>query len=305
MKKFLMILICLIIPSKVFALSTSDALSEIDINKDCSVNLYYYYDDYDFNDVNVDIYYIASLTKDFKYQLSSSFKDYSINVNGIKNDSEWNILEQTIDSYIEVDKIEKIQSKKILNNKVSFSDLKPGLYFIKTDLIDSREYTLSFDSFLINFPSLDEDGIWNYEFEVYPKAESYIPKYNDIKYKVIKEWIDNGTNRPNNIDVEIYKNDTYIETIVLSNDNNWTYEWITKDDGSNWNVIERIVPNGYNVSIKKENNNFILVNTMEEEDEIPPQTSDNIKIYFYFLTISLIGIILLIVSLFIEKKNEN
>ena len=180
MKKILItiiILINLIKPANVFALSTTLAKEEINNDTNCNVTLNYYYDDYKFDNTNVKIYHIASITKDFQYNLSSKFSSYPIKINGLKTDVELNILKQTIDSYIIADNIEELASYSITNNQVNINNLKPGLYFIKTNKIDTKNYTLIFDSFLLNLPELTSDGTWNYNLEVYPKIEEYIPKW--------------------------------------------------------------------------------------------------------------------------------
>ena len=308
MKKFLsiitIILMSLIIPSNVYAISTIDAKEEIDLTEDCNLTLNYYYDDYKFNETNVEIYYIASVTNDFRYNLSSDFLSYPIKINGIITDDEWTTLEQTLNAYIEADSINPIISTKIDENTITLTNLTPGLYFIKTDKIDTEDYTLIFDEFLISIPALNENGTWNYNVEVFPKAEEYIPKYEKIDYTVTKTWIDDGLSRPESIDIEIYEDGTLVESKILSSDNNWTYTWTTDDDGSTWTVVERNVKEGYNVSIQTKNRSFYIVNTDPTYQEENPSTGDNIKIYLYLFVSSLLGIILLVISSLVQRKNS-
>ena len=307
MKKILItiiILINLIKPANVFALSTTLAKEEINNNTNCNVTLNYYYDDYNFDNTNVKIYHIASITKDFQYNLSSKFSSYPIKINGLKTDVELNTLKQTIDSYIIADNIEELASYSITNNQVNINNLKPGLYFIKTNKIDTKDYTLIFDSFLLSLPELTSNGTWNYNLEVYPKIEEYTPKYKDITYTITKEWIDNPNKRPKSIEIEIYKDGTLVDKKTLSSKNNWTYNWITKDDGSIWTVVERNIPNNYNVSITNKNKNFIIINTDPNYKEENPKTLDNINLYFYLLNFASLGLILLTISFIINKKLE-
>ncbi len=307
MKKILItiiILINLIKPANVFALSTTIAKEEINNDTNCNVTLNYYYDDYNFDNTNIKIYHIASITKDFQYNLSSKFSSYPIKINGLKTDVELNTLKQTIDSYIIADNIEELASYSITNNQVNINNLKPGLYFIKTNKIDTKDYTLIFDSFLLNLPELTSDGTWNYNLEVYPKIEEYTPKYEDITYTVTKEWIDNPNTRPKSIEIEIYEDGILVDSHILSSKNNWTYNWITKDDGSTWTVVERNIPKNYNVSITNKNKNFIIINKDSNYKEENPKTLDNINLYFYLLISASIGLILLTISFIINKKLE-
>ena len=235
MKKILLniiLVLLIIIPLKVFSLSTTDAKEKIDINKESNLTLYYNYEDYNFDNTLVKIYYIASITPNFKYELTEDFINYQIKINGIKTIEEWDILEQTLNSYIEADKIKETYLHSIKNNEVKISNLKAGLYFVKTKKINNDKYIMMFDDFLINIPFLKENGTWNYNVESNIKVETYTPKYENITYTVIKEWKDNGKNRPKNIDIEIYKDGVLFETKTLSSNNNWSYSWDTLDDGS-------------------------------------------------------------------------
>lgn len=307
MKKIIismLMFISLIIPYNVWATSTTEAKEKIDVSKGCNLKVIYEYDDYDFDDVEVKIYHIASVTSDFQYNLSSKLEEYPIKINGLKTDSEWDALEQTLNAYISADNIEEMLLEKIDNNTINITNLEPGLYFIKIDKIDTDDYTLLFDSFLISVPELLDDGTWNYDIEVYPKAEEYTPKYDEIKYTVVKQWIDDKKKRPSSVDIEIYEDGELSSKQILSSKNNWTYEWITDDDGSIWTVVERNVPKGYNVTITKNKFNFNIVNIDPNSKGGNPQTGDNIKLYFYLLAGTFIGLILLAISFVVQNKQE-
>jgi len=298
-----LIIMSLIIPNSIYAKSTTDANEAIDVEKEASLTINYNYNDYKFDNTDVKIYYVAEVSSDFIYTLSSDFLSYPINISDMKTNEDWNALEQTLNAYIEADSINELITKKIENNTITLSNLKPGLYFVKTQKIDTDDYTLLFDNFLISVPDLDENGLWNYDVSVYPKAESYTKKYEKITYTVIKNWIDDKQNRPDSIEIEIYEDNNLVDSQILSSKNNWTYNWTTDDDGSIWTVVERNVAEGYNVSITKNNNNFTIVNTDPNYKPDSPLTYDDIKSSFIIMFISLIGLILLVIGIKIPKKN--
>lgn len=305
MKKIILnifLLISLIIPFCVNAKVTSDAKELIDINKLVNLKLNYGYDDYKFNDINVKLYRIASITENFQYELEDPFKDYKINVNGIKTNSEWDNLKQTLESYIKADNILELENYLIQDNKVEIKNLKVGLYLIETEVINTENYTLSFSSHLIQLPDLNADGYWNYDIEIYPKSNVFTPKYEKVEYTVIKQWEDNKQDRPKSVEIEIYEDENLVFNETLSSENNWTYKWSTEDDGSIWSVVERNVPEGYHVTILNNERNFIVVNTNSNYEEKNPQTIDNINLYFYLLIGSFIGLILLVITLIVNKR---
>lgn len=305
MKKIILnifFLISLLIPPCVSAKLTSDAKELIDINKSSNITLKYNYDDYEFNDVNVKLYRIAAITEDFQYELEDEFKDYEININGIKTNDEWDNLKQTLEAYIKADNILELENYLIKENTVEIKNLKVGLYLIETEVIDTEDYILSFNSHLIHIPNLNDDGYWNYDIEIYPKSNIFTPKYEKVEYTVIKQWEDNKQDRPKSVEIEIYDDENLVFDEILSSENNWTYKWTTEDDGSIWNVVERNVPEGYSVTILNDERNFIVVNTNTNYEENNPQTIDNINLYVYLLIGSFIGLILLVITLILNKK---
>ena len=81
--------------------------------------------------------------------------------------------------------------------------------------------------------------------------------------------------------IEIFKDGVSYETVVLSEENNWSFSWAVKDDGAEWMVAERNVPAGYAVTVDEHGGAFVLTNTwipeeppVEEPSEKPPETED-------------------------------
>lgn len=302
MKKLIiniLLVLTFILPVKIDALSTADA-KEIIVDNNSSLSLEYKYDDYIINSGDVKLYYIASVSHDYQYSLVGDFQDLSIEINGIKEVNEWKILENTITSYVIADGISETSNAVINNNKVYFGNLKTGLYLVITDTIETEKYSLSFEPFIISVPNLMEDGTWNYDVYSCPKPYLFTPKYEDVTYTIIKEWRDNKQNRPSEIEVEIYKDNDLYENISLTSDNNWTYSFVAKDDGSIYTAVERNVPEGYTVSIDKNDTRIVIINTYDEE---PPKTVDNIYLYFIILFGSIIG--LASTLLVIHRMNNN
>ena len=306
MKKILLnvsLIFLVIFPFKVFALSTTEDKEKTDIYKNASLTLNYDYEDYIFDNTLVNIYYIAQFTSDYQYILSDEFLEYQIEFNGLHTEYDWEILEQTLNSYIETDNIKEKYSLLITNNKIQISDLKPGLYFIKTDKINNKDYLFLFNDFLLSVPYFNDNGLLDNQIVANVKTEIYTPKYENITYSVTKKWKDSDKNRPRSVSIDIYKDNKLVEKRILSQNNNWTYSWDTVDDGSEWNVVERNVTADYKVSILKNDNNFIIINTSIKEVD-NPKTSDNIILFFYLLILSLIGVSLIIINLFIKSKKN-
>lgn len=299
MKKIIFaLLLLLILPFNILASNTAIAKEIIDQNKSSSLSLNYKYDDIKINNVNVKIYKVADMGTNFRYTLTSDFSSYPITINGIDNKDDWNTISNTLCSYVYSDKINYTKSNIINNNKVKFNNLTPGLYLVITDVIDEKKFILEFDSFLINLPSVNENGILNYDVTAQPKPSYYEPKYEDVSYSVIKEWKDTGKDRPESIDIIIYMNGEEYENVTLSSENNWSYSWNHLDDGTKFSVIEKNVPKDYTVSIEKNERKYIIVNTKNEDN---PKTLDNIYIYFILFIGSFVG---MLISVFAFRNND-
>ena len=98
------------------------------------------------------------------------------------------------------------------------------------------------------------------------------------KLTVHKVWEDNGDpSRPESVTVHLIRIDKQtgereqVEDIVLNEENQWTYTWDELDDRYTW-TVEEVVPEGYEVSYKTEDNTVFITNKndYEPEPEVPP-----------------------------------
>ena len=98
------------------------------------------------------------------------------------------------------------------------------------------------------------------------------------KLTVHKVWEDNNDpSRPESVTVHLIRIDKQteereqVEDIVLNEENQWTYTWDELDDRYTW-TVEEVVPEGYEVSYKTEDNTVFITNKndYEPEPEVPP-----------------------------------
>lgn len=263
MKKKIFIIISAIInillPLNISAISTADAIEDIDNNKKTNLTINYIYDDILINEADVKLYKVADIDEKFQYLPTSDFSSYPIKLNSVLTQEKWEEIRQTLESYIVADGIAPTIETKITNNKVSLPSLTNGLYLVMNNRIQTEDYALEFQNFLINLPALNTDGRWNYDVEVSPK-----PSHHEVyeKYQVMKVWEGNDSHRPNNVTVEIYRNGEFIEQQILSAENNWQYEWrVEKHETDTWIVVERDIPSNYNVKIVQKGNTFVVANS--------------------------------------------
>ena len=298
-------------PCYAMAASTTDASEPINVNQECMLTLTYTCDGTAFEDVSVKLYKIADVSFDFQYTLTSHFESWGLVLNGVQTNGEWNVTRSTLEAHIIADNIKAdTVSKTDSTGTVCFEELKPGLYLATGGTITKGELTCHFDSALIALPGLDADGRWQYQVAVAPKPEMIPPEEKEIELKVLKLWKgdERRNSRPKNIEVDIFRDGAFYKKIVLSEEDNWSYSWMAKEDGAEWSVIERNTPSGYTVTVEKRDDSFVLTNTYRPQNPDgpfeAPQTGDTSNIMVYVVLMFVFGSMLIILGI-IGKRNAH
>lgn len=296
----------------VFAKSTSDSKEPIYPERECSLEFSFCINEIAFSNVSVRLYKIADISSDYKYSVVSSFVSCGLSLNGIQTAREWNVIKTTLESYIVAGGIDT--DKVAISNqegKAFFEKLNTGLYLAIFGEAICENTKCRFDSALISLPMLDSDNLWNYNLKVNPKGIIIPPDDPETEksFKVIKLWKDYGEEeiRPVEIVVEIFRNGVSYKTVVLSENNLWSYSWNEKDDNAEWTVIERDIPFGYVATVDKRETTFILTNTFVPDDSSskePPSTGDTSNVMFFVVIMILSGVMLIFSGVIGKKRSE-
>lgn len=304
--------ICLcLMPFHAQASSTADAKEMISPERSCALTVSYRCEGKNFAGLPVKLYNIADISADFQYRLTDAFLSTRLVLNGIRSASEWNVILSTLESHIITNGItETVSSVTDQNGQVRFDNLKPGLYLAVPD--HAMEVTLNclFDPALVSLPGLGTDGLWQYQVSVVSKGVILPPVDPDevITFKILKLWKgdNNSSKRPTNIEVDIFRNKEIYKTVILSEDNHWSYSWTAKDDGAEWTVAERNVPSRYTATLEKQGTTFVLTNTLISYSPSPetegPKTGDTSNIMLYMLLMYTAGILLVTIGITGKKK---
>lgn len=290
------------------AASTTDAKAPIDIQKDCALTIAYTYDVTAFPGQTVKLYKVADVSTDFQYALTSAFAASGLILNGIQTNGEWDIVRSTLDAYILANNTEP--DKTIVTDdagKASFAALTPGLYFASAVHIQQDDLHCFFAPALIALPGLGTDGLWQYEVTVAAKPGTLPPIEPGEKQelKVLKLWKgDEGrTDRPKSIEVEIFRNGASYETVVLSEENHWSYSWTVDADGATWKASEKNIPSGYTMTVAEKENAFVITNTRQEQTITPPPlTGDTFNALPYTVAMFLSGSMMILLGIIGKRK---
>ena len=306
----IVLLLCLCLswlPCYAQAASTADAKEPISPDKDCSLTIAYRYDGQSFSNHPVRLYKIADVSADFQYTLTAPFANSGLILNGVQSVSEWNIIRSTLETHILAYDVDAdFTDVTDQDGQVCFQALKPGLYLAITEQVIQNDWIYAFDSALVALPGLGADGLWQYEVAVTSKSKAIPPAETDeeIEFKVLKLWKgDKGrSDRPQSIEVEIFRDGVSYQTAILSEENHWTFSWFAKDDGATWKVVERNVPTGYTMMVEERETSFVLTNTRPPDKPDISQTGDTTNIMLYFVLMNVSGIMLIILGMAGKRK---
>ena len=307
----LLLCFCLcFLPWNVRAVSTEDAVEPIRPGELCTLTVSYCCDGIAFADVPVKLYKIANVTADFYYSLTEAFAGTELILNGIQTAGEWNVVRYTLEAWILAQNIPAERTATTdANGQVCFENLETGMYLAVVGEVNQGALWYYFDSALVALPGLGTDGFWQYQVAVNAKAEWLPPIEPDeeISLKVLKLWKgDEGRNdRPESVEIQIYRNGVIHETVTLSEENHWAYSWTAKNDGASWVVVEQNVPAGYRMTVEARERSFVVTNTRttDEPPVPPPATGDTFNLLVPIVLMSISGSMLILLG-GIGKRNE-
>lgn len=142
------------------------------------------------------------------------------------------------------------------DGKVTFSSLPLGLYLLVQE--EAPEDYEAISPFLVTVPLQDEDG-YVYDVDASPKAETYT---GAVDVKVKKVWNDgkDTKSRPSSISVTLYRGSETVETVTLSEKNDWSYTWTELKKSDEYSVREADLK-GYKATYSQDGYTFTITNT--------------------------------------------
>ena len=207
------------------------------------------------------LYRVADVDSTVAFTPAAPFDRYSIDFRRDMTAGEWQILANTLASYAVADNLPPLlTAESDADGVIRWDGLKAGLYLVTADSYDVEENIYTVSPTLISLPNLQEDGWWQYDVTISPKWS--VKPIERISLEVVKIWDDEGSAvvRPASITVELYRDGVLVDTVVLSQANNWRHTWTGLDNRYNWTVVERGIPDEYKVTIDQQGDTVIITN---------------------------------------------
>lgn len=141
---------------------------------------------------------------------------------------------------------------------VTFTELSAGLYLVVPVDVDSLP-------FLVSIPE-NIDSKWEYDLDASPKIKGDIEDDTpDKDITVEKKW--KGESHPNSVVVALLKDGKEYTSEILTAQTGWKFTWTNLDANHSWTVLEKDVPDGFEVSYELVGKKTVITNTKEEPEE--------------------------------------
>lgn len=295
MRRVLLLLLALAVCLPLLLPLNTQAASPLDTGRECSLTVIFSKDGYAFGDVPAEIYRVAKAYTNGTYSLIPPFSTFPVNIHGIRSQQEWKDVAYTLSAYVQSQQIPADHT--VLSDqegRASFENLETGLYLVMGKTVENEKGIYTFENFMIYLPT-PADGGYDYDMEARPKPAQFTPK---TEYTVKKLWKDSAysASRPGSVTVDIMKNGTMQETVELNSANNWSYSWSAPENTDLWTVVEKDVPNRYDVTITASGGMFTITNTAQSDPQSPPKTGDTAFPLAYILGMCLSGFVLILLG---------
>ena len=276
-----------------------DPNSAIDLNHKGSLTVIHVdADDERAPGVTSHIYLVARVDSKGIYTIADEFKgffdDQEFFNNGFNYDDWKDCVAHTdaggsntgaMESYIDANGIAEVASGvSDGNGETLYGDLELGIYFVRSENMIKGDFTHSFINFVYPVPILEKEDTSaqitiNYDPSASPK-KSKVASDIIVHCGIRKVWNDSGNSdrRPSTVVFEIYCDGELMETVTLSSENNWKFDW--QNDGlHDYTVKEISGGDSYTGEIKVEEvaaHEFIYTCTNSIiPDVTPPPPDDN------------------------------
>lgn len=153
------------------------------------------------------------------------------------------------------------------NGVLVFDNLTPGIYLI----VPAHKGMVSQTTmpFVVSVPTRNfQNGTLDFNINASPKILDGIgePDGTRTYVSVVKKW-ETDKKHPESVTAVLLKDFEEYAEIELNADNNWYYRWDNLPGNHIWNVVEKVVPEGYTVYYEASSNTVTIINKSDDSEE--------------------------------------
>lgn len=187
---------------------------------------------------------------------------------------------------------------QITDNKglVMFHVRKTGLYLIKSPTLQIGDTRYKVNPTLVYIDT-------NTELDLKLQAENVPKQLTTVS--VVKTWILSDSDNKSPVTIGLFCNDVLSDTVILSDDNNWSHSWSGLDQDAVWTVKEMQVPDGFIAELHSDGSTYAITNTSVNKIKVTPQTGLYEDITYTGYILLLLTLILLPLAILMTRKGES
>lgn len=241
-----------------------DAAEAPDVNSPVTLKLHFEHNGEPIESVPLKLYRLAVYNPDGELVCEPRFSQYEIMT--ILDKVSISSAALTLEGYVGMDMLKPdILVETSPEGVAEVKDgLVQGLYLVLGGIREQGENRYLPAPIIISLPSFDEaSGQWLYDVEAMAKFEVESTSIKDRTRSPIKIWRDDddeAKHRPDYVEVVLIQDDSTIEdSIRLSIENDWRFEWNGLDASHKWTVAERQVLR-YIAAVEQVGDYFSIIN---------------------------------------------
>ena len=202
-------------------------------------------------------------------ELTGDFEQYKeeIEVGDFTDSEAMSVLSDTLYAYTVRDKLIPLTAGMTnANGKVKFDNLKTGVYLIVGASAKQGDVVYTIKPCIISLPYINDRDEEESSVILTPKYAVRPMTSEEISYSVRKVWKNDGIlMHPKEVEMQLLENGEVVDTVFLNQENDWQYTWKYLSSESEYLVMEANVPVPYKVSITRNDTDFIITNTFNED----------------------------------------
>ena len=212
-----------------------------------------------------ELYHVASGMAAAGFTLTAAFEAYPVQTQGL-DQTGWQELALTLAGFAQRDSLTPVAGGTTdAAGKLTLSTgLAPGLYLLLGSRVEQDGFAYTATPAMV--------AVQGKDLTIKPKHTRTPLTPELITRKVLKIWKDEGVEkeRPAEIEVQLLRNGTPVDTAKLNATNSWSYTWANLNPAFEWLVTEKEVPVGYSVKTEQVGMTYTITNTAEPCIVDPP-----------------------------------